>query len=217
MYCVYVYTHVYCVYCACYFFAPCKHVRMKILINIFIHIYTLLYRMSKIPISLPHQYTFATASAYLAFALGIHTYVYILHMYTVCVLYIVYTLNIVYHIQTYYSVHIRHMCSILLYSLILHIYTYAYTYIGSFITLSRRDPLVGLTFAWALAAVADRTKNQPEVDLPPLAQEALFTTEKFLSSLLIGIAIIAPYSNVIYEYIASSVAAGQDKWQNIIA
>ena len=101
-----------------------------------------------------------------------------------------------------------------IYNLILSIHC---TYIGSFITLTRRDPLVGLTFAWALAAVADRTKNQPEVDLPPLAQEALFTTEKFLSSLLIGISIIAPYSNVIYEYIASSVAAGQDKWQNIIA
>lgn len=64
---------------------------------------------------------------------------------------------------------------------------------GAYFTLVRRDPLIGLTVSWALAALADRTRNRPEIDVGVIAKDALSETESTLSNVLIIVSVVAPF------------------------
>jgi hypothetical protein len=65
--------------------------------------------------------------------------------------------------------------------------------VGAYVSVTRGDPLVALTVAWALAALASQTRTQSQVkDLPASTAEALSVTEKFLSNVLVGTAVVAP-------------------------
>ena len=63
-------------------------------------------------------------------------------------------------------------------------------------TLYTKDPFIGFTIAWALSALADKTKTNPDVaDVTGLvATKALATTETFLSSLLLVVSISSPFT-----------------------
>ena len=64
---------------------------------------------------------------------------------------------------------------------------------GAVIAVRRGDPLVALVVAWALAALASKTREKCQVaDLPGSTVEALALTEKTLSNLLLPLAIAAP-------------------------
>jgi len=67
---------------------------------------------------------------------------------------------------------------------------------GAVYTLYTKDPFVGLTFAWALSALADKTKNKADVTdtIGVVATQALSTIEFSLSTLLLCISIYAPFS-----------------------
>jgi hypothetical protein len=71
---------------------------------------------------------------------------------------------------------------------------------GGFFSLTRGDPLIAFTVAWALAAVSERTLTDGKVrakngkkDSPPLVVvESLALTEKILSKAMIALGIAAP-------------------------
>ena len=64
---------------------------------------------------------------------------------------------------------------------------------GAVIAVKQRDPLVALVVAWALAALSYQTKEKCQVaEFSPSTVEALALTEKVLSNILIGTAVVAP-------------------------
>jgi hypothetical protein len=72
---------------------------------------------------------------------------------------------------------------------------YVATGLAALLTFSRGDPFLALTVAWALKAVSVQTRSQSAAEtlnLPIVAKEALAQTEGFFSSLLIGVAAVAP-------------------------
>jgi hypothetical protein len=75
--------------------------------------------------------------------------------------------------------------------------SYGAVLLGSYLVISRRDPFIGLTFAWALAALADKTKKEPEVEIALIANESLSSTQKFFSQTLAIISAIAPFTDTL--------------------
>jgi hypothetical protein len=73
--------------------------------------------------------------------------------------------------------------------------TYATVYvaaaIGAAISLTRKDPLVALTFAWALTAVASQTRKDCQVKVPDLVKESLADTEGLVAKALMGVALVS--------------------------
>lgn len=64
---------------------------------------------------------------------------------------------------------------------------------GAVIAVKRGDPLVALVIAWALSALSYQTREKCQVAaLPASTVEALALTEKVLSNILLGTAIVAP-------------------------
>lgn len=67
--------------------------------------------------------------------------------------------------------------------------------LGAYWTILRCDPCIGLTIAWALAALADRTHSTPEVaELPQVARDSLAGTERALSTVLITLSVLTPFA-----------------------
>ena len=64
---------------------------------------------------------------------------------------------------------------------------------GAYFSVVRRDPLIGLTAAWALSALADRTRNRPEVDVGVVAKDALGQTEVAFSAVLVVLSVAIPF------------------------
>ena len=64
--------------------------------------------------------------------------------------------------------------------------------VGVIMTFWLADPLIPLTLAWALEAVAYETRTNCQVNLSQETKEALFFTEGFLAKALIGTAVFVP-------------------------
>ena len=76
---------------------------------------------------------------------------------------------------------------------------YGATLLGCFLSWKLYDPFIGLTVAWALAALADRTGKFPEVKgIPIIATESLAFTESILSKFTIAFCIILPFFNYLW-------------------
>merc|ERR1711871_1387346 len=77
---------------------------------------------------------------------------------------------------------------------------YAAAILGGYLTITTKDAGVGLTFAWALMALADKTSNNSDVkDVMGLVTvKALGLTEKYLSYI---VAIVAVTSPVLFDAI----------------
>ena len=71
---------------------------------------------------------------------------------------------------------------------------YAAAVLGGYLTISTKDAGIGLTFAWALMALADKTSNNSDVKdfMGLVAVKALGLTEKYLSYILAIIAVSSP-------------------------
>ena len=75
---------------------------------------------------------------------------------------------------------------------------YSATLLGAGYSLYSKDPLVGLTVAWTLAALYSKTQSDCDVKIDPVAVESLAFTENLLSKSMVALSIVAP--------IASSIA-----------
>lgn len=64
--------------------------------------------------------------------------------------------------------------------------------LGLFIAIRQRDPLVALTVAWALGAIAYQTKEKSKLNLSAETKEALVKTEGFLAKVLVSAALGIP-------------------------
>jgi len=83
---------------------------------------------------------------------------------------------------------------------------------GAYFTVVRRDPLIGLTAAWALSALSDRTRNRPEVDVGVVAKDALGQTEQVLSAILVVLSVMIPFVSHFGQFtaIAQKVISKRD-------
>lgn len=71
---------------------------------------------------------------------------------------------------------------------------YAAAVLGGYLTINTKDAGIGLTFAWALMALADKTSNNSDVKdfMGLVAVKALGLTEKYLSYIVFTVAVISP-------------------------
>eukprot|EP01038_Epipyxis_sp_PR26KG_P014095 gene14095-18914_t len=67
---------------------------------------------------------------------------------------------------------------------------YIATAFGGFLTIKTGDPMIGLTIAWALAALAQRTTTRTQKMISVDTQQALAITQNILSKAMIGNSII---------------------------
>ena len=75
---------------------------------------------------------------------------------------------------------------------------YVTTLLGGLLSWKLNDPLIGLTVAWALAGLADRTKKTPEVKgMPAVATESLAQTESIMSTALIAFSLLLPFTGLL--------------------
>lgn len=75
---------------------------------------------------------------------------------------------------------------------------YLATALGFAYTLYSGDSFVGFTVAWALAALADKTANNCDVDAGPVAVQALALTERALSTWLLITSPAAPFVHKLF-------------------
>merc|ERR1711871_444271 len=71
---------------------------------------------------------------------------------------------------------------------------YTAAILGGYLTITTKDAGIGLTFAWALMALADKTSNNSDVKdfMGLVAVKALGLTEKLLSYIVAIIAVSSP-------------------------
>ena len=65
--------------------------------------------------------------------------------------------------------------------------------VGGYFSLSRKDPLIGLTVAWALHALSSKTRYDCDVkNIPDNSRLFLSQLESTLSKVLIGTSVVSP-------------------------